>query len=402
MKCIVNGKIVLRDGLLEGKALLFDNIIRGFADVPERREASPLGRSKASPLAEGVEVIDAEGGYVSPGLIDVHCHGFMGWDASHGDLDELRSMSRRAAQFGVTAWLPTTMTLEWPALERCFAAIREAQRESLSEEWNGAQVLGCHAEGPFINPKKKGAQAEAGIQRPDAEKLRPWADVIRLMTLAPEMDGALECVRAARAMGVTLSMGHTDATYDQAVAGIGAGITHATHTFNAMPPLNHRQPGAVGAALGDARVYCELICDTFHVHPALFSLMVKQAGNRLVLITDSIPVAGLPEGPHDQLGATVIVDGMKLRFPDGTIAGSALTLDAAVRNFARHTGLPIWRAVNMASLNPARSIGADGVKGALEAGMDADIVIADGDFNVRATYVRGTRVFASAGASTGR
>ena len=376
MKCIINGKIILKDGLLEGKAILFDEIIRGFADVPP----------------EGAEVIDAGGGYVSPGLIDVHCHGFMGWDASHGDLDELRRMSRRAARFGVTAWLPTTMTLDWPALEKCFSAIREAQGESLSAEWNGAQVLGCHAEGPFINPRKKGAQAESGIQRPDAEKLRPWADVIRLMTLAPEMDGALDCVRAARNMGITLSMGHTDASYDQAMAGLEAGITHATHTFNAMPPLNHREPGAVGAALGDRRVYCELICDTFHVHPALFGMMAKIAGERLVLITDSIPAAGLSDGPHDQLGATVVVDGGRLRFPDGTIAGSALTLDAAVRNFARHTGLPIWRAVNLASLNPARSIGADGRKGALEVGMDADIVIADEDFRIQATYVRGRLV----------
>ena len=386
MKCIINGKIILRDGLLEGKAMLFDEIIRGFADVPP----------------EGAEVIDAGGGYVSPGLIDVHCHGFMGWDASHGSLDELRRMSRRAAGFGVTSWLPTTMTLDWPALERCFSAIREAQRRSLSDEWNGAQVLGCHAEGPFINPKKKGAQAAACIQRPDAQKLRPWADVIRLMTLAPELDGAQDCIREARALGVTLSMGHTDAGYDQAMAGIDAGITHATHTFNAMPPLNHRQPGVIGAALADERVYCELICDTFHVHPALFKLMAKVAGERLVLITDSIPAAGLPDGPHDQLGATVVVDGMKLRFPDGTIAGSALTMDAAVRNFARHTGLPIWRAANMAALNPALSIGVDGRKGALETGRDADIVIADGAFNVRATYVRGARVFAGAAASTGR
>lgn len=374
MKCIINGKIIMRDGLLEGKVLLFDEVVRGFADAPPA----------------GAGVIDAGGGYVSPGLIDVHCHGFMGWDASHGSLDELRRMSRRAARFGVTSWLPTTMTLDWPSLERCFAAIREAQKESLSQEWGGAQVLGCHAEGPFINPKKKGAQAESGIQRPDAEKLRPWADVIRLMTLAPEMDGALDCVRAARNMGITLSMGHTDASYDQAIAGIEAGITHATHTFNAMPPLNHRAPGAVGAALADGRVFCELICDTFHVHPALFTLMEKVAGERLVLVTDSIPAAGLPDGPHDQLGATVVVDGGRLRFPDGTIAGSALTLDAAVRNFARHTGLPVWRAVNLASLNPARSIGADGRKGALEVGMDADIVIADNDFRVQATYVRGT------------
>jgi len=376
MKCIINGKIILRDGLLEGKTILFDEVIRGFGDLPP----------------EGVEVIDAGGGYVSPGLIDVHCHGFMGWDASHGDLEELRRMSRRAAQFGVTAWLPTTMTLDWPVLEQCFAAIREAQGESLSPEWNGAQVMGCHAEGPFINPKKKGAQAESSIQRPDAEKLRPWTDVIRLMTLAPEMEGALECIRAARAMGITLSMGHTDASYDQAIAGIDAGITHATHTFNAMPPLNHREPGVIGAALSDRRVYCELICDTFHVHPALFTMMAKVAGDRLVLITDSIPVAGLPDGPHDQLGATVVVDGMRLRFPDGTIAGSALTLDAAVRNFAKHTGLPIWRAANLASLNPARSIGVDDRKGALETDKDADIVIADGDFNVCQTYVRGRRV----------
>jgi N-acetylglucosamine-6-phosphate deacetylase len=377
VKCIINGKIIMKDGLLEGKAIVFDDAIRGFADVPP----------------EGAEVINAGGGYVSPGLIDVHCHGFMGWDASHGDPDELRRMSRRAARYGVTAWLPTTMTLDWPSLERCFAAIRGAQGESLSPDWGGARVLGCHAEGPFINPKKKGAQAAANIQRPNAERLRPWADVIRLMTLAPEMDDALECIRAAREMGITLSMGHTDATYEQAMAGIEAGVTHATHTFNAMPPLNHRQPGPVGAALGDERVYCELICDTFHVHPALFDLMARQVGERLVLITDSIPVAGLTDGPHEQLGVTVIVDGMKLRFPDGTIAGSALTLDAAVRNFSHHTGLPLWRVVNMASLNPARSIGMDNRKGTLEIGRDADVLVTDGDFNVRATFVGGRQVF---------
>ena len=376
MKCIVNGRILLKDGIMTGKIMLFDGKIRGFSD------AAPAG----------AEVIDAHGGYVSPGLVDVHCHGFMGRDASHGSLEELRFMSRQAAQYGVTAWLPTTMTLDWPALERCFAAIRAAQRESLSPDWGGAQVLGAHAEGPFINPKKKGAQAESGIQRPDAEKLRPWADVIRLMTLAPEMEGALPCIRAAREMGITLSMGHTDATFEQAMAGIEAGITHATHTFNAMPPLNHRQPGVIGAALQSDAVYCELICDTFHVHPALFGMMARQKGDRLVLITDSIPAAGLPDGPHDQLGVTVIADGIRLCFPDGTIAGSALTMDRAVRNFARHTGLPLWQVVNMASLNPARSIGMDARKGSLEPGKDADIVITDPDFNVQATFVRGTPV----------
>ncbi|MBR2696972.1 MAG: N-acetylglucosamine-6-phosphate deacetylase [Clostridia bacterium] len=377
MKCIINGTLLLKNGPLTGKVLLFDDSIRALADdVPA-----------------GAKVIDAAGGYVSPGLIDVHCHGFMGWDASHGSLDELRRMSRRAAQTGVTAWLPTTMTLDWPVLERCFAAIRRAQADSLSPDWRGAQVLGAHAEGPFISPKRKGAQAESAILRPDAAKLRPWVDVIRLLTLAPELDGAADCIRDARQMGIAVSMGHTDATYEEAMAGIEAGITHATHTFNAMSPLNHREPGAVGAALNDDRVYCELICDTFHVHPALFRLMARQKPDRLVLITDSIASAGLPDGPHDQMGATVIVDGIRCRFPDGTIAGSALTLDRAVRNFQKYTHLPLWQVVNMASLCPAMSIGVDARKGSLDPGKDADILITDPDFNVRATYARGTRVF---------
>ena len=377
MKCIINGTLLLKNGPLTGKVLLFDDSIRALADdVPA-----------------GAKVIDAAGGYVSPGLIDVHCHGFMGWDASHGSLDELRRMSRRAAQTGVTAWLPTTMTLDWPVLERCFAAIRRAQADSLSPDWRGAQVLGAHAEGPFISPKRKGAQAESAILRPDAAKLRPWVDVIRLLTLAPELDGAADCIRDARQMDIAVSMGHTDATYEEAMAGIEAGITHATHTFNAMSPLNHREPGAVGAALNDDRVYCELICDTFHVHPALFRLMARQKPDRLVLITDSTASAGLPDGPHDQMGATVIVDGIRCRFPDGTIAGSALTLDRAVRNFQKYTHLPLWQVVNMASLCPAMSIGVDARKGSLDPGKDADILITDPDFNVRATYARGTRVF---------
>ena len=377
MKCIINGRILLKDGVAEGKALVFGDTIIGLADdIPQK-----------------TEVIDARGGYVSPGLMDVHCHGFMGWDASNGSLDELRGMSRQAVKWGTTSWLPTTMTLDWPVLERCFAAIRAAQVESLSDGWRGAQVLGCHAEGPFINSKRKGAQAESSIQRPEAEKLRPWADVIRLMTVAPEVEGALPFIRAAKEMGVVTSMGHTDATSAEALAGFNAGITHATHTFNAMTPLNHREPGAVGAALADDRVYCELICDTFHVHPMLFGLVARQKGERLVMITDSIQVAHLPDGPHDQSGVTVIVDGIRCRMEDGTIAGSALTMDRAVRNFLAHTDLPIWQVVNMASLYPARSIGADRRKGSLEVGKDADILITDESFRVRSTFVRGECVY---------
>ena len=378
MKCIVNGTLLLPGGAVTGKALAFEGgRIVGIWDAPPAR----------------AQLIDADGGYISPGLVDVHCHGFMGMDASNGDLTELRAMSEQAARWGTTAWLPTTMTLDWPVLEKCFAAIRQARTDSAGADWRGAQVMGCHAEGPFISAKKKGAQALESIQRPDIEKLSPWADVVRLMTVAPEVDGALAFIRAASALGVIMSMGHTDATAEQALKGVAAGVTHATHTFNAMTPMTHREPGGVGAALACGQVYCELIADTFHVDPLLFSLMARQKGDRLVLITDSIQVAHLPDGPHDQAGRTVVVDGIRCRFPDGTIAGSALTMEQAVKNFRVHTRLPLWQIVNMASLYPARSVGIDDAKGSLEAGKDADIVIADEDFNVRSTYVRGERVY---------
>ena len=376
MKCIVNGTILMPDGEMRGRALAFDEKILGLYDAPP----------------SGSEVIDAGGGCVSPGLVDVHIHGFMGWDASDGRECDLMHMSRRLARWGTTSWLPTTMTLPWARLTHCFDTIRRAMWESLSDEWDGAQVLGCHAEGPFISPLKKGAQDEAAIQRPDAEKLRPWADVVRLMTLAPEVEGALPFIREAGAMGVTLSMGHTAASAAQALAGIEAGITHATHTFNAMTPLNHREPGAVGAALTSDSVYCELIADTFHVDPMLFSLMAKLKDDRLVLITDSIAAAHLPDGPHVQQGQEVWVDGIRLRFPDGTIAGSSLTLDAAVRNFRRYTDLPLYRVVNMASLYPARSVGLDARKGSLCPGRDADILITDENFHVQRTFVRGREI----------
>ena len=375
MKCIVNGRILLKDGILDGKALAFERSIGAIADRPP----------------EGAEIIDARGGWVTPGLIDVHCHGYKGLDASRGSAEDIRQLSEEKLKQGVTAWLPTTMTLPWPALERCFAVIREAQRESRQPGWRGAEVRGAHAEGPFISPAKKGAQDGASIQRPDIDKLRPWSDVVRLMTVAPEVDGALEFIRQAREIGVALSMGHTNATAAQAAAGIEAGIRHVTHTFNAMPPLNHREPGVIGAALSDDRVYCELICDTFHVSPMLFSVMARLKPEHLVLITDSIQAAGLPDGEHDQLGVKVIVDGIRCRFPDGTIAGSALTLDRAVRNLLRNADVPVWRAVNMASLIPARAIGVDDRKGSIEAGKDADLVLMDEGFHVVSTFVGGER-----------
>ena len=378
MKSIVNGRILIPDGVIDQKVLTFDQRIAEIASEPP----------------EEAEIIDAKDCYVAPGLIDVHCHGFMGWDTSRASVSDLKSMCAHLVRSGVTSWLPTTLTLPWPELEKCFAAIREVMRESALPEWRGgAQVLGCHAEGPFISPRRKGAQCEAYIQRPEARRIKPWASVIRLITVAPEVDGALDFIRAAKRLGIAVSMGHSDATAEQAFAAIEAGVTHVTHTFNAMAPLNHHSPGLVGAALNDDRVYCELIADGLHVSPLLLPLLARLKLHRLVLITDSIQSAGLPDGVYDQLGVQIRMEGECCRLMDGTIAGSTLTMDKAVRNFVRYSGIPVWRAVNMASLYPARAIGMDSRKGALQRGKDADIVIADRHFNVRATFVGGECVY---------
>ena len=377
MKCIVNGRILLPDSVIDGKVLCFDRKIEDIS---------------AKPVPDA-EIIDARGCYVAPGLIDVHCHGCMGYDTANASVSDLEAISACVVKHGVTGWLPTTATLSWPTLEQCFTAIRKAMRKSASADWNGARILGCHAEGPFINPKRKGAQWEQYIQRPDIRKVKPWADVIRLMTVAPEVEGALDFIRAARRLGILISMGHSDATSDQALAGIEAGATHVTHTFNAMPPLSHRNPGLLGAAMNDERVYCELIADTVHVNTLLFPIMVKLKPQRLVLVTDSIQCAGLPKGAYDIMGNEIVVEDTHCRLSDGTIAGSTLTMDRALRNFIQYSGTTIWRAVNMASLHPARAIGVDNRKGSLQRGKDADIIITDRNFNVRATYVEGRRVY---------
>ncbi len=378
MQAIINGKIVLPDRLAEGCALLFDEKIQGV--VP------------AAQVPAGAKVIDAAGGLVIPGLIDMHIHGYLGEDASDGSFEGIRTMAEGVAKNGVTGFLPTTMTVSYDELNAAFDQIRRGMRQSLQDDWQGAQILGVNAEGPFINPAKKGAQAGEHIRPGDAEFLKANLDVIRVFTIAPEMPGNMDCIRemAGRTL---ISMGHTAATYDQAAAAIEAGVGHVTHLFNAQTPLMHRDPGVVGAALTDARVSCELIADTFHVSRHLFPLVSRMKGDKLVLITDCTRAGGLEDGEYTLGGQPIFVKGIECRLADGTIAGSVLKLNAAVRNLLANTSLEIWEAVNAASLNPARRIGVDAAKGSLEAGKDADIAICDADFNVRRTILGGRTIY---------
>ncbi len=378
MKAIIHGKIVLPNRLADNSVLLYDDRIIGI--VPENE------------LPADAELIDARGGYVIPGLVDMHIHGYLGEDASDGSYDGLRIMAEGIAKNGVTSFLPTTMTVSYDELRAAFAQIRRAMEASKAPAWLGAQVLGVNAEGPFINPSKKGAQAGENILPGDAAFLKEYLDIIRVFTIAPEMPGNMDCIREM-AGKCLISMGHTGATCDEAAAAIDAGVGHVTHLFNAQTPLMHRDPGVVGAALTDDRVSVELIADTFHVNARLFPLVARMKGDKLVLITDCTRAGGLADGQYTLGGQPIFVKGIECRLADGTIAGSVLKLNYAVYNLLHNSSLPIWEAVNAASLNPAKRIGADDRKGSLEPGKDADIAIVNERFDVQTTVIAGRSVY---------
>ena len=372
-KAIINGKIVLPDRVEEGKALVFTDRIWGVVD--------PAG------LPSGAEIIDAGGNYVSPGFIDMHIHGYLGADTSDGDPAGVRTMAEGILKNGVTSFLPTTMTVSAEEINAALGSVRSVKDES--EGWNGARILGVNLEGPYINPKKKGAQAEEHIKKPDAAFIKKNADIIRIATIAPEMDENCAAIREITAdTDVRVSIGHTDATYEQAIEGIEAGATHITHLFNAQTPLHHRKPGVVGAGL-KCDVSCELIADTFHVHPGLFGLVYSIKKDKLVLITDCTRAGGMPDGEYSLGGQKTFVKGIQCLLEDGTIAGSVLKMNHAVRNLRDHAGISVAEAVACASLNPAKALGADGDCGSLESGKRADIIVFDENVEIKKAIIAG-------------
>ncbi|MBQ0092342.1 MAG: N-acetylglucosamine-6-phosphate deacetylase [Clostridiales bacterium] len=374
MKAIINGKLILKDRILEGKALLYSDVIEGIVD--------------ADKVPAGAEVIDAAGKYVAPGLIDLHIHGYLSKDVCDGEEESIRTIAGGLVKNGVTGFLPTTMTVDMKVITKALECCRGLMEES--KTWNGTTILGCHAEGPFINPKKKGAQDPQYILKPDAKFVKKYADVIRVISLAPEMDEDFEAIKEIRRdTDVVISMGHTDADYQTAMASTTVGVRHATHLFNAMSALAHRNPGVVGAAL-NSDVSTELIVDTFHVNPALYELVYKMKGRKLCFITDCLPAGGLPEGEYTLGGQKFISKGIECRLLDGTIAGSILKLNKGVWNVYTNTSIPLNECVNCASLNPATAIGIADKKGSLEVGKDADIIITDNEFNVEKTIIGGT------------
>ena len=374
VRAIVNGVIITEKEELRGKALLFDEKIIGIAD-----ENEVIADQKT----------DAHGMYVCPGLVDVHIHGYWGEDVSDGSEEGVRKMAKGLLENGVTSFLPTTMTVSWNEILQALDTVHKLKPISRREDFEGSEILGVHAEGPFINPKRKGAQAEECILAPDASKVLPHKDLLKIITIAPEMPGGIDFIREVTSQSdIVVSIGHTDASFETAMEAIAAGASHITHLFNAMTGLNHRSPGVVGAALS-TDVACELIADTFHIHKGLFSFLHHAKKDKLVLISDCTRAGGLKDGEYTLGGQPIFVKGIECRLKDGTIAGSVLRLNKAVKNLRDHGGVSMVEAVKAASLNAAASIGEESTKGSLAVGKSADIVIMDQECTVDKTFVRG-------------
>lgn len=374
MKAIINGKIILKDQIVENCALLYSDVIEGIVNTDK--------------IPEDAKIIDAKGGFVSPGFIDLHIHGYLGKDVCDGEEESIRVISKGIVANGVTGYLPTTMTVDMKVIKKSLEVLRKLKEES--KTWEGSAILGCHAEGPFISESKKGAQDPAYILKPDAEFVKEYSDIIKIISLAPEEDD--ETFSAIREINketdVVISMGHTSADYETAMESTKNGVKHVTHMFNAMTPLAHRAPGVVTAAL-NSDVSVELIVDTFHVSPVLYDMMWKLKGRKLCFITDCLPAGGLPYGEYTLGGNKIIYRDIVCRLEDGTVAGSVLKLNKGVWNVYKNSQIPLWECVNGASLNPATAIGLEDKKGSLEVGKDADIVILNEEFDVLKTIIKG-------------
>ena len=343
--------------------------------------------------AEGVDkVIDAAGAYVAPGFVNVHIHGCDGADTMDEDADALGKIAAFQARTGVTSFLPTTMTCAYDAVERALVRIRRA----MTGKPHGARILGSHMEGPFISPAKKGAQDEQYILPPTFAKIAPYRDVIKIITIAPEMLTEENFIESCREIGIIVSLGHTAADYETACATIARGATHITHLCNAMTGLNHRKPGVLGAAL-DTDANCELIVDNVHVHPAMQRIIyAAKRGAHIIPITDSMRACGLSDGISELGGQKVYVNGTRATLANGTIAGSVLRMNDGLRILHENLGIAIPAIVEMATRTPAEELDVYDHLGALSVGKYADIVIFDEDFRIRRTIVGGTSCFVEA------
>ena len=372
---ILNAKLIMEDSILEERILLFNDKI---IDIVEDIIISDL---------DNIEIIDAKGAYVSAGFIDMHIHGSGGADVMDATPEALEMLSCTLTQTGTTSFLATTMTMPSKNIDNALQNIKQHAKYV-----TGSQILGVHLEGPFINIHKHGAQDKAYVEQANLALIEDYMDEVKMVTLAPEVEGSEAFIKhlVKEYPHIVLSIGHSDATYEESKESFSWGVSHATHLFNAMNPYHHRKPGIVGAVF-DSDVTCDIIADLVHTHASVLELVQKNKKDKLILITDAMRAGCMVCGTYDLGGRRVDVSEGKALLEDGTLAGSVLKMNEALFNMKNHTSMRLTDIVKTVTSVPAKKLGIP--KGVLKKGYDADIVMFDENFSIITTIVNGTEKY---------
>ncbi len=341
-----------------------------------------------APELSGDEEFDLSGYTVVPGFIDVHIHACVGSDTCDADAEGLAKMCAHLVTKGVTSFCPTTMTVSHDEISNALSVVKSC----MDHPPKGTSIVGVNMEGPYISAHKKGAQSEKYVKNPDFAEFKKFYDecggIIKIVDIAPECDGADEFIERASSL-CTVSIAHTEADYNCAKHAFDLGVTHATHLYNAMPGLNHREPGVVGAVFDDERVRAEVICDGFHIQPAVLRVTFDMLGeNRSLIVSDSMRAAGEPDGTYTLGGQNVYVKNGQARLEDGTIAGSTTNIHQEVKNLIGW-GIPFRQIIKSATINPAKEIHMEDQIGSIKIGKYADLVVLDSDWNIKMVFVHG-------------
>lgn len=366
--------------------ILEDTVLQGYYMEVEDGKIKSFSKEKPESYEDLGEII-------APGLVDTHIHGYRGEDIMNAKLGALNIISEGLLETGVTSFLPTTLT---DSTERLNEACRVVGEEY--QDVKGAKIRGMFLEGPFFTEKYKGAQNEKYMSDPDIEKLKKWKELsdglVNKIAIAPERENVTEFIHKANAMGVYVALGHSDASYEDAMKAVDEGANIFVHTYNGMSGLHHRNPGMVGAAMNSDAI-SELICDGHHVNPAAANALMNVKGrDHIALITDCMSAGGMKDGDYMLGEFPVIVKDGTARLKDGgSLAGSILKLKDAVKNIVSWEIADVFEAIQMASLVPAKSVGIDDVCGKLKPAYDADFIVLDEDLNLKSTYINGKRVY---------
>lgn len=375
---IKNVKIIFPDSISSGSIIIQNNkIYKIFLNH--------------TPKYDG-DVFDGENLYLSPGFIDIHIHGALGYDTMDGNLESLKQISKTLLKHGVTSFLPTTMTCSKEEIQNAIKNVSIAMKEN--ETVNN--ILGVHLEGPFISEHKIGAQNPNFLLEASVENFKEivgdYEKTIKIVTLAPEIIGAKDLIKYLNSKNITVSIGHTNAKYEEAIEGIKNGISHATHLYNAMTPFTHRDPGVVGAIL-NSNVTAECILDGVHIHYASLDIALKiKSSDKIVLITDAMSACCMKDGEYSLGGQKVIVKDSEARLENGVLAGSVLTIDKAIRNVKNNLNIDLNEIIKLVTINPSKVCNTHLNKGIVKENYDADLILFDEDINIKHVFINGKKI----------